>query len=161
LWQRVFRFFRKTLSFSKNMENHAGPYGISCIIIILMLPNKPIFFIGLPKNKMKLPIFIAALVALLPTALSGTHLCYLSSNIFEVGLPIITVAFCCWWTSRSKTSRKAWIRVGMIIQLTYLSWLHSEFFPDVFLARSTKEKMAHMEKIKNEMILQNQNIVDK
>jgi len=49
----------------------------------------------------------------------------------------------------------------MIIQLTYLSWLHSEFFPDVFLARSTKEKMAHMEKIKNEMILQNQNIVEK
>ncbi len=89
---------------------------------------------------------------LLPFGIFSCHMCYRSSAILEIGLPILAVAGFVFWTDRAKTAMEAWLRVfasiflSFVIQMSYQFWLHSDAFPQWLLSQRAKEIQTRMEK---------------
>jgi hypothetical protein len=98
------------------------------------------------KHFFSLPIIATIVAVLFPTILGPRHLCHLQSTIIEVLLLTLTLSSCLWWTARAKTLAKAWLRTGLafifavMVQVIYVNWLHSDFFPHFLLSREAKER---------------------
>ena len=95
------------------------------------------------KQRSKLPALVTLLVVGLTMVYGDTqHLCHLHSTIVEIPLLLGVVLGCYLWTARAKTSGQAWLRTGLAfvlaiaIEMTYLFWLHSDFFPRALLSRT-------------------------
>jgi cytochrome bd-type quinol oxidase subunit 2 len=109
----------------------------------------------MPKQRSKLPAVVAMLVAGLTMAYGDTnHLCHLQSTIVEIPLLVGVVLACYLWTARAKTSGQAWRRMGLAfllaiaIEMVYLTWLHSDFFPRVLLSPAAKQCQGELDKLR-------------
>ena len=105
------------------------------------------------KQRSKLPELLGLLVVGLIMVYGDTqHLCDLHSTAVEIPL-LVGVALACYlWITRAITSGRAWLRMGLAfvlaaaIEMTYLAWLHSDFFPHALLSSSVKQREAAPEK---------------
>jgi predicted signal transduction protein with EAL and GGDEF domain len=109
-----------------------------------------------------MPIIVAGTItALVAIFLSGSHCCHLQSHIVEIPLMILTPVLSCLWIARAKTTGKAWLRCGLAfvftiaIQITYLTWLHSDSFPRALLSRQAREEDARLHKMMEDIKHQN------
>jgi hypothetical protein len=96
------------------------------------------------KPQSKLPALVTLVaVGLLIVYCDTQHLCHLQSIVIEVPLLVVVVWACYHWTACAKTSGQAWVRTGLAlalalaIEMTYLTWLHSDFFPRALLSPKT------------------------
>lgn len=104
---------------------------------------------GCPKRPSKLPALITLVaVGLLMICCNTQHLCHLQSIVIEIPLLIVVVLACYLWTACAKTSGQAWLRTGialalaLTIEMAYLTWLHSDFFPRALLSPKAKQRQA-------------------
>ncbi len=107
------------------------------------------------NQRSKSPVVVTVLVVGLTMAYGDTqHLCYLQSDIVEIPLLVGVVLACYLWTARAKTSGQAWRRTGLAfllaiaIEMVYLTWLHSDFFPRVLLSPAAKQRLAEQEEMR-------------
>jgi cytochrome bd-type quinol oxidase subunit 2 len=107
------------------------------------------------KQRSKLPALVTLLVVGLTMVYGDTqHLCHLQSIIVEIPLLVGVVLACYLWTARAKTSGQAWLRMGLAfvlaiaIEMAYLSWLHSDFFPRALLSPSAKQRQAELDTLR-------------
>jgi cytochrome bd-type quinol oxidase subunit 2 len=112
-------------------------------------------FIAMNKSKQpsKSPALVTLLVVGLTMVYGDTqHLCHLWSPIVEIPLLVGVTLACYMWTARAKTSGQAWRRMGLAfvlaiaIEMAYLAWLHSDFFPRALLTPSAKQRQAELDK---------------
>ena len=100
------------------------------------------------RPKSKLPVIVTLTLTGLVMVLGNAHLCHLHSTIIEIALLVSVPFACCCWTARAGTPGKAWVRTGsslvvaVALQSVYLTWLHSESFPEAFLSRKARERQA-------------------
>jgi hypothetical protein len=106
------------------------------------------------KHRSKLPALVTLVAAgLLMVWGDVGHLCHLQSIVVEVPLLFGVVLACYLWTARAKTSGQAWLRTGLAlvlalaIEVAYLTWLHSDFFPRVLLSPKAKQRQAALDKL--------------
>jgi hypothetical protein len=107
------------------------------------------------QQRSKLPELVALLVVGLTMVYGDTqHLCHLQSPLVEIPL-LIGVALACYlWAARAATSGQAWRRTGLAfllaiaIEISYLTWLHSDFFPRALLSRRAEQRQAELDRIK-------------
>lgn len=99
-------------------------------------------------NASRTPVVVTGvLTALVGVFLSNSHLCHLQSVVAEVPLLVLTPVLCCHWTARARTAGGAWWRTiaavifTVLLQMAYLTWLHSDYFPDVLLSPRAKESI--------------------
>lgn len=102
------------------------------------------------KRRSKLPALVTlAAVGLLMVYGDIGHLCDLRSIAVEVPLLVGVVLACYLWTACAKTSGQAWLRTGLAlvlalaIEVAYLTWLHSDFFPRVLLSPNAEQPDDH------------------
>ncbi len=80
------------------------------------------------------------------------HMCHLHSNIVEIPLLVGAALASYVWTARAKTSGQAWLRtrlafvLAIAIEVTYLTWLHSDSFPRALLSSSAQQRQAELDK---------------
>ncbi len=109
------------------------------------------------KLKLKLPVIVTFIVASLVMVIGNFHLCLLHSFIVEAALFVLIIFGCCFWTARARTSGKAWLRTGIslviaiALQNAYLTWLHSESFPEILLSRKAREWKAETYDVRERM----------
>jgi len=112
------------------------------------------------KQKHILPVIITVATAGFPIIMGSGHCCHRNSNIASVLLLVVVITACCFWTAHAKTRGKAWLRtvlafvIAIIMQLSYLQWLHSPSFPKVLLSRQSLEKEAQIQKMIQERTTQ-------
>jgi hypothetical protein len=101
------------------------------------------------KQRSKSPELVTLLMVGLIMVFGDTqHLCYLQSTIVEIPLLLGVVLASYLWTARAKTSGLAWRRMGLsfllaiAIEMIYLFWLHSDFFPRALLSPRAKQRQA-------------------
>jgi hypothetical protein len=104
------------------------------------------------KHRSKLPALVTLMaVGLLMVYGDIGHLCHLQSIVVEVPLLVGVVLACYLWTACAKTSSQAWLRTGLAIvlalaiEMAYLTWLHSDFFPSVLLFPKAKQRQEELE----------------
>jgi len=107
------------------------------------------------KKELRIPVILTGTItALIAVMLSGSHCCHLNSIIIGVSILILTPILSCMWTAKANSRRQAWLRFGLsiifaiAIQLAYLTWLHSSFFPQALLSRQSIEETARIQKMK-------------
>jgi cytochrome bd-type quinol oxidase subunit 2 len=107
------------------------------------------------KQRSKLPPLVTVLVVGLIMVYGDTqHLCHLQSTIVEILLLVGVVLASYLWTARAKTSGQAWLRMGLAfvlaiaIEMLYLTWLHSDFFPHGLLSSSAKQRQAELDELR-------------
>lgn len=95
------------------------------------------------KRRSKAPELVTLTVVGLAMVYGDTqHLCHLQSIIVEIPLLIGVVLACYLWAARAKSSGQAWQRMwlalllAIAIEITYLAWLHTDFFPRILLSPS-------------------------
>jgi hypothetical protein len=104
------------------------------------------------NQRSRLPVIVAAVAAGFPLV-AIQCLCHLSSPRVELLLLILVVVFGCVWTSRAGTTRKAWRRViwllvlSCIVRITYLDWLHSDYFPRSLLSQQAQERQMQLDQM--------------
>ena len=121
------------------------------------------------KTKILFPVIISGIItAIVTIILSGCHGCCLHSTIIELLLLVLTPIFFCIWTAKTRTTGKAWLRtvlsffIVIVIQLSYLAWLHSPLFPDFLLSPYSKKQQMKFEEFRKRMIrIENSNATDK
>ena len=98
---------------------------------------------------------IASLTLSVLVLLFGTfHLCHLESTIIEITLLVVVPAACCFWTAGAATPQKAWGRtwisvlLAIVLEAGYLTWLHSESFPEALLSQRARETQAQFDSIR-------------
>jgi hypothetical protein len=105
------------------------------------------------KPRSKLPQLTTLLLVGLAMVYGDTqHLCHLQSITVEIPL-LVGVALACYlWTANAKTSGAAWRRMGLafllaiVIEMVYLSWLHSDLFPRALLSPQARQRQAELER---------------
>jgi hypothetical protein len=107
------------------------------------------------KRQSKLPALAAmAAVGLLMVYCDTGHLCHLQSIVIEIPLLIVVALACYFWTACAKTSGQAWLRTGLAlalalaIEVAYLTWLHSDFFPRALLSQKAQQRQAELDKLR-------------
>ena len=93
--------------------------------------------------KRVLVVGASALLVFVVSSLSFAHACDLSCNWLELLMLALSVVLFPLWVYRAPNLRKGLLRMvicvfaALLLQLVYLSWLHSDYFPDWLLdARS-------------------------
>ena len=91
----------------------------------------------------RLVVGISVLLVFIVSCLSFSHACSLSCNWLELVILALSVALFPLWVYRAPNPRRGLLRMviciftALFVQLVYLSWLHSDYFPDWLLdARS-------------------------
>jgi hypothetical protein len=107
------------------------------------------------KHRSKLPALVTLVaVGLLMVYGDTGHLCHLQSIVVEIPLLVGVVLACYLWTACAKTSGQAWLRTGLAlvlalaIEMAYLAWLHSDFFPRVLLSPKAKQRQEELDKLR-------------
>jgi hypothetical protein len=106
------------------------------------------------KKRSKLPAVTALLVGFIMFYCDTQHLCYLQSPIVEALLLAGVVLASYLWTARAKTSRQAWRRMGLAfliaiaIEMAYLLWLHSDFFPRALLSPAARQRQEERDEMR-------------
>ena len=102
----------------------------------------------------RVPSIVAGTItALLALFLCGSHCCHRESLILEIPLIILTPVLSYMWTRRAKTEGKAWLRTVVAVVfavfglVAYLTWLHSDSFPNTLLSRRALEEEARIYKM--------------
>lgn len=102
-----------------------------------------------------MPIIVTAvLTTLVAVFVPGSHCCHLHSFLAELALLILTPALGCLWVARASTPGKAWLRtrlavlLAIVVQFTYLIWLHSPVFPSALLSRASIEKETRLMRLR-------------
>lgn len=113
------------------------------------------------RRPSKLPALVTLVaVGLLMVYCDTQHLCHLQSIAIEVPLLIGVVLACYLWTARAKTSGQAWLCTGLAlvlalaIEIAYLTWLHSDFFPRALLSPKAKQRQAELDKLRQDNLRQ-------
>lgn len=109
-------------------------------------------------NASRTPLIVTGvLTAVVGVFLSNSHLCHLQSVVVEVPLLVLTPMLCCHWTARARTTGGAWwhtvaaVIFTVLLQLAYLTWLHSGYFPDALLSPRAKEAIEQQEELRERM----------
>ena len=106
-----------------------------------------------PRPRLFLPMIAALVLTGLAIVFGNQHLCHLHSAILEVTLLVVVATGCIVWTARAGTTRRAWARVGLslliaiVVQVTYLTWLHSPAFPDALLSAKARERQRQIDEL--------------